>query len=306
MNKNKLLVYLLMVFVGVAAIDAVFRLVFSPIFDNPPINTKAGATYRFVSYHKPANLVILGASRATHHYRSEQIEDSLNISVYNYGGDGRSILYQYLCLLKAADNGDLRTVILDLSPAQIGNEWVEDRISDLYPFYWKNDTVRTMVDEVEKRNIRLLMLSSLIQYNSQYLNLVAPMNSVKGYIALPYTGIPVDLKEITNSESDGGIEDQYNEIGIKYLSRIVSFCRDANINIIVCLSPSLVLPQSDENYMLRICMSLGVECWNMTHDIIDPYLFSDYNHLNDKGANLFTMSVVNRLKDEMDNSERAE
>ena len=296
MKKKKILVYILLVIIGVTVVDVVFRFIFTPFFYNPSINTKAGATYKFASCNEPAELVILGASRATHHYRSKQLEDSLGISVYNYGGDGRCTLYQYLCLIKAIANGGIKTVILDLSTHQIGNEWVNDRISDLYPYYWNNDTVRMMVNEVEKRDMRLFMLSSLIQYNSQYLNLIAPMNSEKGYIPIPYTGIPLDTAKRANPENVKLDENHFSKIGVKYLSRIVSLCKTTQIDLIICLSPSLDVYKSNEYFLDNLCRRYDVKYWNMTHMIEDPILFGDYNHLNDKGAELFTKEIIQRLK----------
>lgn len=294
MKNNKFIIYLFVVVTGVIVIDVIFRLVFTPLFDNPPLNTKASSTYKFVAHKTPADLVILGASRAQHHYISEQMEDSLGVSVYNYGSDGRCTLYQYLCLLNAIENGEVKIAILDLSSAQLSKEWVDDRISDLYPYYWKNDTVRQMVDEVEKKDMSCLMLSAMVQFNSQYLNLIAPMNSNKGYIPLPYTGIPLDTSNMKMSE-DIKQNDYYSDIASRYFSKIVSLCRDKNVQLLVCLSPSLSFSKSGEDYMQKLCINEGVVCWNLTRFIQDPVLFSDNSHLNDKGAELFTNEIIRLL-----------
>lgn len=291
MKISKLFIYVIVVIVGVAIIDVLFRLIFTPFFDNPPINTKAGATYKFVSCKEPADIIILGASRANHHYRSTQIEDSLGVKVFNYGWDGRCILYQYLCLLKGIENGGLKTVILDLSEAQLCKEWVDERISDLYPYYWKNDTVKMMVDEVEKKNMCILMMSSLIQYNSQYLNMVAPVVSTKGYTPLPYTGKPV----IFSTNKTKNKTDYYSDIAIKYLYRMSTVCKNRNIKFIVCLSPSLSTSKYSESYLSSLCSNNGIIYINMTHNIVDPLLFSDDSHLNDKGATKFTNNFIKEL-----------
>ena len=223
------------------------------------------------------------------------MEKSLGVTVYNYGSDGRCTLYQYLCLINAIENGSLKVAILDLSSAQLSREWVDDRISDLYPYYWKNDTVKQMVDEVEKKNMSWLMLSAMVQFNSQYLNLVAPMKSNKGYIPLPYTGLPLDKAKLKMSEEKMK-DDYYSDIASRYFSKIVSLCRDKNVHLIVCLSPSLSFSKSGEDYMQELCSNEGVDCWNYTRFIQDPILFSDYNHLNDKGARMFTKDLICRLK----------
>lgn len=296
MKKKSLILYLLVVFLGVVLIDIAFRLAFTPLFKNPPANTKASATYKFVSYKEPADIIVLGASRANHHYISRQIEDSLGVSAFNYGWDGRCTLYQYLCLLRGIENGALKTVILDLSEAQLSKEWVDERISDLYPYYWQNDTVRMLVNEVEHKNMSFLMLSSLVQYNSQYLNMVAPMPNEKGYTALPYTGKPLDLSALPKDRIKPHEDSYYSDIAIKYLFRMEEVCEQRDIRLIVCLSPSLSVSKGDEEYIEILCKKYNIECWNLTHYIDDPILFSDVNHLNDKGARLFTDYIISRLK----------
>lgn len=292
MKKSIFFVYLFAVIFGVAVIDVLVRQVFTPIFENPPINSKASATYKFVSHTEPTTLAIFGASRANHHYRSEQIEDSLGLSVYNYGWDGRCILYQYLCLLSAIKNGDLKMVLLDLSEAQLSDKWVVERISDLYPYYWSNRDVCEIVDRVEGNIIKFFMTSALVQYNSQYLNFLAYIEDVKGYSPLAYTGKALDLTEL---RTDKG-EMKYNEIALFYLKRISQVCKEKNIDVIVCLSPSLSVSKESEERLQKICDKFDLDVWNYTRLITDPSLFSDYEHLNDKGAEVFTGEVINRIK----------
>ncbi len=293
MRIKCLYIYIIVVCLGVVIIDMLCRFTFTPFFDNPPIQTKAGATYKFVSCKEPANIIILGASRANHHYRCYQMEDSLGVSVFNYGWDGRCTLYQYLCLLRGIANGGLGTAILDISDAQLSKQWVDERISDLYPYYWKNDTVRMMIEEVEKKDMRFLMMSSMVQYNSQYLNMIVPIQSFKGYTPLQYKGKAVEKKnKISLQKSDF----YYSDIALKYFKRIAMICNKNNINFIVCLSPSLSVSQKSRNYILSLCSDYGIVCWDKTDFIKDGLLFSDDDHLNDKGAERYTREIINMLK----------
>ena len=302
MKNRKLIEYIVLVVVGVVIVDVFFRLIFAPIFNNPPLNTKAGNTYKFVSYKKPAEIAILGASRANRHYRSRQIMDSLGVSVYNYGSQGRCIFYQYLCLLRGIENGGLRTVILDLADAQLSKEWVNGRISDLYPYYWESDEVKRIVDEVEGKDMGVFMLSALIQYNSQYFNFVAPMVNDNGYIPLPYTGKSFDVnvskkdKKTDNIKKEIETDNSHSEIAIKYLIKISSICKNNDIKFVVCLSPSLGVSEEIEKYLISLCSKNGITCWNKTHYLSDTKLFYNATHLNDKGAEIFTKEIVNMLK----------
>lgn len=301
-NKMKFLFrFIISVILVVSIIDIGFRIIITPLFINPPHNSKAGATYTFASNKTPAEIVILGASRASHHYVSQLIEDSLNVSVYNYGAAGRSIMYQYLCLINAINNGGLKTVVLDLSEAQLGDDWIYNRISDLYPYYWINDTVKNIVNEVKSRDMSAILLSSLIQYNSQYLNFIAPMPRSKGYIALPYSGNPIDttcLRPIINSSNS---KNDINTIAVFYLKKHKLLCKKNNIKFVVCLSPTFDVSDEGVSNLIKLCKSMNIECWNYTHLVDNLYFYSDNAHLNDKGAHHFTQEIIKKLRNENSN-----
>lgn len=295
----KFIKYILLVLVGVAIIDIASRCLFQYLFSHPRKDSRIEAIYKFVFHHDRDDIVILGASRADRHYASQQIEDSLHLKVFNYGFEGCSIIHQYLSLLRAIDNGGLQLVILDLSAAQLGDEWVYDRLSRYYPFYWRNDTIMSIINEVEGRDMRFLMCSSLIQYNSQLFNLFIKDKQYKGYSPLPYTGTPF-IATASNKEgasSDINImEKPICPIAKKYLIKMQEECEKNNIKLVVCISPSLF--QSDGNIEL-LCKKYGMPCWNMCSSVDNPLYFSNETHLNEKGAEAFTALLVERIRKEL-------
>lgn len=288
---KKFILYFLSVIIGVTIVDITYRFLCDRYYKNPPQDSFVRTNYTFVHCDTPSQLVVLGASTAQRSYVTQILEDSLGISCYNMGWYGRSVLYQYLSLMKAIENGGLETVLLNLSASQLSDEWVKDRIADLYPYYWSNDTIRNIVNEVENMNMGVLMCSSLIQYNSSLDKMFRKEKSKKGYIPLPYTGKPV--KDIT-------INDEipvFNDIAVKYLKIMSNECKERNIRLIVCLSPSLETSDSEINALLGLCKDIGIETWNFVHTIQDPILFKDGHHLNEKGAEKYTEMIVTRLRD---------
>lgn len=250
---------------------------------------------KYYAISQPAEIAVLGASRASHHYVISQLEDSLHVRAYNWGYDGQSIINQYLCFLKALSNGELKLVILDLHNGQLSN-WVENRISSLYPYYWESDTIKNIIDEVKGREMKILLASSFIQYNSKLSNLITnsfiKKEHEKGYVPLPYTG------EVLNRDSNANdVNIKFNPIGVKYLSRMVKICRDNDVRLVVCYSPMLYGSQKSTDAINNLCQSLGVEFWNMEHEICNPLLFSDPDHLNEKGAILYTAKIAEKLKE---------
>jgi hypothetical protein len=221
------------------------------------------------------------------------------MKVFNYGFEGCSIIHQYLSLLRAIDNGGLQLAILDLSAAQLEEEWVYDRLSRYYPYYWRNDTIMNIIDDVEGRDMRFLMCSSLIQYNSQLFNLFIKDKQYKGYSPLPYTGTP--FIAINSNEEDvpsdiNKMEKSICSIAKKYLIKMQEECDKNDIKLVVCISPSLF--PSDGNIEI-LCKKYDIECWNMCGSVDNPLYFSNETHLNEKGAEAFTGLLVNRIMKEL-------
>lgn len=284
--------YIFLVLVGVGIIDISYRFVCDFFYMHPTDNSYVNKYYTFIHYDTPCQFVILGASTAEHSYIPQQIEDSLNVSAYNMGWAGRSVIYQYLSLLKALENGELKTVILNLSTSQMSDEWIEDRISELHPFYWRNDTIREIVKEIEGNYMEFLLCSGLIQFNSSLDNLLRTEKSKKGYIPLKYTGKPVTINERKNEITN------YNPIAIKYLKKMKQTCKTNDIHLIVCLTPDLAITDNEQNALVSLCKRNDIEVWNMTDTVSDPLLFKDDHHLNEKGAEKFMSIFIEKYKRE--------
>lgn len=298
---KRLLFYFLLVFIGIFLIDLTYRYLCVETFENPV--EESGVRNKIFFVNEPYDIAILGASRAECHYRAKIIEDSLKWSAYNFGGSGGSILQQYLALIKALKNGSLKIVVLDITPSQLSNKWIKERLSAFYPYYWVNDTVRLIVNQIDGRRMNLLMRSSLIQYNSNltsvithFLNFNNNAYDEKGFTPLDFTGkkLVVNDKDIEHEKisSNGG----YNPYAIYYFHKLISLCKDNGVKVVVCLSPSLVLGDSERLYIEKLAADNNVECWDYSDSISDRELFRDASHLNAKGADLFTNMIVDRLR----------
>lgn len=298
---RKIVFYLLLVFCGVLLIDFAYRNICVYAFKSS--SEESGVRDKTFAVKKPYNIVILGASRAESHYRAKMIENSIKMSAYNYGSSGGSIVQQYFALINALNNDSLKLVILDLTPSQLSNKWIKERTSSFYPYYWENDTVRSIIKQIDGNMMDLLMCSSLIQYNSHltsvFLHILNAKNTLleeNGFRPLKYTG-----QEYTVSKND--IEHEgivgnggYNSAALSIFHKLIALCNKKGVKVVVCLSPSLVLGDSDKNYLKNIAVYEKVDCWDFSNFISDPILFSDASHLNEKGATLFTDAIIKKMK----------
>ena len=289
---KRLFVYFLSVIMGVCVIDITYRIVCSYNYTYPSNDSSVKTDYTFIHCDIPCKMVFLGASYTQHSFVTQQVEDSLRIPAYNMGWAGRCVYYQYLSLMKAIHNGGLETAVLSLSLSQLSDSWIYDRVSDLYPYYWYSDTIRGIVNEVKGKNMDILMCSGLIQFNSTLANFFRSQKNMKGYIPLKYTGHPAKKTPDKNI-------DTINPIAVKYLEKMANECKNNNVRFIVCLTPNLRMKDKEIHSLVNLCDSIGIEIWNMTHTIRDPYLFKDDTHLNEKGAEQFTSEFIERFRNRM-------
>ena len=300
---KRTIIYLLSVILGTALFDLIFRPLCSWTYSNPiPNSTILEGTNKFAYVTKKSKVIVLGASRAERHYAVKTIEDSLQVSAYNYGGAGCDIIQQYLSLLTSIKNETPKVVILDLSASQLSEEWIKEKNSRYYPFYWENDSVKTIVDDVGGWKMKYLLLSSFIQYNSKLsyilLRLLRQKSSnidIEGFRPLPYTGKPAKCRNRdVKSENAKGVD--YSQTALKYLQRIVSTCKKNHIDLVICYSPSLKNDLVEIDGVKELCQEFNLAFWDYSNKINDPLLFRDENHLNEKGALKFTELVIAQLK----------
>lgn len=294
---RKFIKYLVLTFLGIVILDLANRALFTYVFNNPPENSKMKSDLSYIFNQEQSDVLILGASRASHHYNPQIFIDSLGKTCFNAGQDGQPIYNQYLNLLKSLENGRVETVILDLSPAQVSDEWIKERTEPLVPYYWKNDSVKAVVRYVSERGsyTDLLYLSSFIQYNSQahvlFEYLHPRYNSQEhGYVPLPYTG-----KEFKYHKGD--IDDfKINEKAKDYLLRIDKVCKEKDIALYIVASPSLTSFTSFVSYMSSFCQTNQIKFLDYSSRekyIDDLLLWKDASHMNCKGTDMFTEELVN-------------
>lgn len=79
---------------------------------------KGGTTYRdnYIMNECKEEILIMGSSRASHHYISKIMSDSLKTSVYNAGRDGNGIILNYGFLLEILKRYKPNTIIYELTP----------------------------------------------------------------------------------------------------------------------------------------------------------------------------------------------
>lgn len=297
---KSLIKYIAYVFGGLLILDLIIRFVFSFTYSHVPKDAELRQRYKYELNEDPAEILIIGASRAMFCYKPSIIRDSLGMSVYDAGLDGVGVIGQYLSVKNALQNGRLKVVIFDLGDFQMSYKWNQDKISAYYPFYWVDKNVKELVDDC-KPNAKWLLVSALYQYNSCFHDIIRTFIQKKvhdhGYEGLAYSGR--EWKPEYWKESNKAFDpDPWAE---KYLDKIVELCKENQVKLIFTMSPGLGSGfKSTAIYLENYCKKHHLPFWNYTdlkelHH--DSKYFKDYNHINEEGVKIFVPIFAHQLKE---------
>lgn len=289
--------YIVFVVFGTIIIDLCFRLWCYSAFHNPKPNSNIGIAYPYESHNEPCEIAVLGASKANCHYNIKMIEDSLHLKVFNFGAVGEAIIHQYLCLDKAIKNGGLKMAILDLSLAQMSENWVNRRMSSFYVYYWSNKVVYDLVQDIEGKKMDYLLSSALYQYNSVAHRIIfsyfKSYDNKSGFRPEPYTGVAFKSVAPQKKKKTDYIISPY---AVKYLCKMNDMCKESGVKFIVCISPDLISQENGHAEIELLCDKNNIELWDYSDVIHDLFLFKEELHMNEKGADVFTGMLIKRIK----------
>ncbi len=252
------------------------------------------------------DVVILGASRASHHYVPAVIENELNLSCYNYGMDGLNIFNQFVVANELIENKRIKPSMAILEIASIDIEdtpgWNYEKLSNLNVLYKRNKIVRELIDSDNIYKGFALRYSNLYRYNSLILPLLKSVflnnntnENLKGYVPLH----SVWDREIETIENDSSLVVQPEKE--LYLRALLSSYKEAGIKLVVYNSPdyrNFKYPRLWLDKVSEICSEFSVPFYNHDHDtlfIAHREWFNEPFHLNDEGAHVYTLVVSKEI-----------
>ena len=248
-------------------------------------------------FNKKADVLVLGSSRANHHYVSSMFKDSLGLSCYNAGRDGHDILYAYIHFQSFLERNTPKMVVVDIASSMMDGSWIEHN-KDMTCFYGASQAVTDVLDkDVLKGLDKIKMLSNLYRYNNT-LEWIATAylsnwGQGDGYFPMPVTNN--GMKKVVGKDHKFTPHPKC----LSYLDDIVKTCKEKNIQLILCVSPSLSYSMHGLNdWMMEYGKQQQIKTLDFTGDttyVDHPDLFFDATHLNDLGARAFTKHFINNV-----------
>ncbi len=291
---KKFLLKALLFFACVVVMD----LAFGSFFSYLRAHAKGGSTANceYIANKATDDIIILGSSRATHHYVPQIIEDSLGMTCYNCGEEGNGVVLAYGRLKMLTERYNPRLVLYEITPCydyelrEPNNKY----LGYLRPYYNKKG-IRKLFEDFDDEFFELKMKSSMYQNKSRLLpdiidNIITRDNHC-GFT--PLYG-QLDKECAHNSEHSPLPVDS---LKLSYIEKVIDLCKKKDIPLLFMISPEYDYGDNMIEYepILIICKQNSVEvCNSINASNIAQYseFFNDISHLNNEGAVLYTQSLI--------------
>lgn len=253
-------------------------------------------------------LMILGSSRAAHHYVPQIFEDSLGMSCYNAGSDGMCIYYHYGILASRIQRECppkiviLEVIGMDAEVSQSATFSLDAALDRYAPHYGEFSEIDSMF-ALNGWKEKVKLLSKTYKYNSKLVQTIKcnyiPWPEDRGYEALNGVMKISDGEKAADVLAPFSVQPNIEERKIEYLQQFIDDCKENNIQLIMCYSPyyGQSVPKS-----IRIIEEMAkknnVPFLNDGDDVRfqKPEYFQDASHLNDTGAREYSKEISRVLK----------
>ena len=268
--------------------------------------TNSNSIENFVYQKCDADVIILGSSRAKHHYVPSIISDSLGMSCYNLGEDGKNIYYQYANLNLLLTHHKPKLVIYDCFSIDVMKadfQYDFGSLSDMYPLYGVDSEVDRMIEMQGLQYVSRIVVSHLYRYNTRFLdfftNRFNPNDKNKGYD--PLSGV-YNKQIAIHHENENFIIDSMK---IEYMQKLIDLCRANDIALFFAVSPRFALNENEGEITKKyegvkdLCDKNSIAF--LYYELSPSYLqngalFKDIGHLNNEGAVTYTQEFTGSLK----------
>lgn len=274
------------------------------VFEYLRAHAKGGSTANneYISNRATEDVIIMGSSRATHHYNPDIISNSLGLSCYNCGEEGNGIVLAYGRFKMLTGRYKPRLIIYEVMP---GYDYYQQEPNSKYlgylrPYYNKQG-LRELFDDFDDGLSSLKMQSYLYQNNSRLLqnvvdNVITRDNN-KGFSVL-YGHLDTTRLRIGPEMENKMLLDT---LKINYMKKLCKEAKEKGIPFVMAISPVYKNAEKPNVYFEaeRICREMSVpliDYRDYRPISEDPSCFQDKIHMNSKGANAYTFAVVDKLK----------
>jgi hypothetical protein len=244
------------------------------------------------------DIVILGSSRASHHYIPAIISDTTNLSCVNLGVDGQNIYYHFALLNLLLEHRKPKMVIyelFDIDFLHTTDKYSVGQLDQLAPMCGVNPKVDSLIGLKGRKYMAAIRLFDSYRYNSKLFSVIIDSRHIddrSGYIPIygEWTGEKESKVNGTNKLDSGKLRCLYD---------MIDMCKAHDIKIVIVVSPQYLAPYADRQEYLevgRMCADRGA-CFLYYQKLLqNASMFKDIAHMNDKGARWYSSIIAREIK----------
>ena len=259
----------------------------------------------YVMNHCNEDVLILGSSVVLNSVKPSTIEDSLNVSCYNAGANGQTIIYYYTMLNCILKRYTPKIIILGIRPTEFKDENIL-RYNLLVPYYHTGNTEIDSVLESSGSYEKYFLKSNFYRYNTIWFRILL-YNFIgdnfvndKGFLSHEKPKVPPIL-----SKEDP--EEYVSETKIHILQDIINTCKSRNIKLFVFTPPTYCNFSSQPMTISALqekCEKNKIPYYNdvnCSEFMMHEDWFYDTSHLNKYGAEVYSKIMAERIKHYLQN-----
>ena len=249
------------------------------------------------------DVIIMGSSRAMHHYVPKIITEKTGMSCFNVGQDGNGIILQYGRWKMISERYAPKLIIYDITTSYDLEE--NDNmayISRLKPFCWDTSVKSYVVSLFPMEKIKLY--SGMYRYNYWFLEIVANCLSERDFkgeagYEPKYEHIRSEIVNRPRREKIQSINT--DTVKLHYLEQLVKEAQAKGTQVMFVVSPVWrggIYAPAVYAEVEKMAHHYGIQYLQYMDSEIcdDPDCFKDSNHLNDKGARVFTEDLASHIQ----------
>ena len=294
---RKFLLYTFLFWGGVVVVDVLFGMSFDKL---NAIANGGGATNKMntLCMRDTHDILIMGSSRAHHHYIPREIEDSLKMECYNAGFDGMGVILHYGILKLILKRYHPKLIIYDVEPTYDIHTNDNVRYLSLQKPYFRDEQIADIFKKVSPVEY-YKVYSGFYRYNSTCFPIL--MGAFHSEAQEPEKGFIPLLGELQDSAAVKNLpQSETDKTKMYYLSCFIHDAKEAGVPLILIASPHYGSGGMREFEEVNcLCKDNHVPFLNYYSDsfyMSHSRLFNDPSHLNRKGAEIFTRQIVSIIK----------
>ena len=298
---KKFIFKVLLFLVVIAIVDKTFGFAMANVLRHTNKGDWGRNNYIFNDVESDA--IILGSSRAIHHYNPQIIADSLGMSCYNCGEDGMGIFLMWARYQAIRDRCIPGLIIYEVIPEYdlLANNDNHRYLKFLRP-YCDRTIISSIISDVSSRE-SVKLWCQMYLYNSVFLDIIAQRVSQDPSTAKEYTYSPLTSQMDYNPQrvEEKEVSQPFDSLKITYMENLIIQCEKDGTELFFTASPKYrSLSDNDYQPLKELCRVHKVPFINHYCDpdyCESPTFFADASHLNIKGAEIFTALVASEIKE---------